>query len=215
MKHELRAEVIATARRTNDLGLTQGTSGNVSVRVPGGFLVTPSGTPYDDLRPHDIVEVRTDGSLPGPARNPSSEWRLHLGIYEAREDAQAIVHVHSLHATTLAIHRRDIPAVHYMIAVAGGNDVRCAPYATFGTEELARYTVRALEGRRACLLANHGLVALGDSLRHALHVAREVELICAQYWHALQIGEPIVLDDAQMAEVHDRFKTYGPKRGRV
>jgi len=215
VKHELRAEVIATARRTNDLGLSQGTSGNVSVRIGGGFLVTPSGMPYDELRPSDIVEVRTDGSLPGPARNPSSEWRLHRDIYEARPDAEAIVHVHSLHATALAIHRRGIPAVHYMIAVAGGNDVRCAPYATFGTEELARHTVSALEGRRACLLANHGLVALGDSLRQALHIAREVELVAAQYWHALQIGQPIVLDDAQMAEVHERFRTYGPRRGRT
>jgi len=165
VKHELRAEVIATARRTNDLGLSQGTSGNVSVRIGGGFLVTPSGMPYDELRPSDIVEVRTDGSLPGPARNPSSEWRLHRDIYEARPDAEAIVHVHSLHATALAIHRRGIPAVHYMIAVAGGNDVRCAPYATFGTEELAhRFASRTDRNR----LAGERTTRPGHGALHAI-----------------------------------------------
>jgi L-fuculose-phosphate aldolase len=210
MKHELRAEVLATARRLNELGLAQGTSGNVSARVPGGCLITPSGIPFDELRPAEIVELRLDGTIVG-GRRPSSEWRLHTDLYASREDAAAIVHTHSLHATTIACHRRSIPAVHYMIAVAGGNDVRCAEYATFGSAELAAHAVRALDGRRACLLANHGLVALGGSLADALHVAREIELVAAQYWQALQLGEPFILDDAEMAAVHERFRGYGKR----
>jgi L-fuculose-phosphate aldolase len=209
MKHELRAEVLATAQRAHQRGLNAGTSGNVSARIAGGFLVTPSGVPYDDLRPAEIVEVRFDGTVAGAARHPSSEWRLHRDIYSARTDAAAIVHTHSMFATTLSCLRRDLPAVHYMIAVTGANLVRCARYATFGSAELAAHAVAALAGAKACLLANHGLVALGGSLREAFRIAEEVELVAAQYWRALQVGEPQVLDDAEMARVHQRFASYG------
>ncbi len=215
MKHQLRAEIIATAVTMNHTGLNQGTSGNVSARVPGGFLITPSGVPYDELRPHEIVELRMDGEVAGPKGLPaSSEWRMHRDIYAARADAGAIVHTHSMFATTLALLRKEIPAVHYMIAVAGGPTIRCAPYATFGTAELAAYAVAALDGRKACLLANHGMIAIADSLRGALRIAREVEALAAQYWRALQVGQPFVLDDAEMEIVQEKFKTYGPRARR-
>jgi L-fuculose-phosphate aldolase len=215
MKHELRGEIIGTAVTMNATGLNQGTSGNVSARVPGGFLITPSGVPYEDLRPHDVVELRMDGEVAGPRRLPaSSEWRMHLDIYKARPDAGAIVHTHSMFATTLALLRKEIPAVHYMIAVAGGHTIRCAPYATFGTAELAAFAVTALEDRKACLLANHGMIALGANLRAALRVAREIEALAAQYWRALQVGKPFVLDEEEMERVMEKFKTYGPRAAR-
>ena len=160
----LREILIHTARRLNSSGLTHGNSGNVSARVDGGLLVTPTGMPYETLQPSDLVLLRLDGTpLPGQ-RRPTSEWRIHADIYAARPEAQAVVHAHPLNATALAMHRRSLPAAHYMIAVAGGADVRCADYATFGTPELSQHVLRALEGRKACLMANHGLVALGRHL---------------------------------------------------
>ena len=208
MKHvTLRRQLIETARRMNALGINQGTSGNLSARVKGGLLVTPSGVAYDALKPADIVEMAFDGTwrCERPARRPSSEWRFHLDILDARPEFGAVVHCHSRYATTLACHRRDIPAFHYMVAVAGGGSIRCAPYATFGTAELSRNALVALKGRRACLLANHGLIAGGADLAAALALAVEVETLAAQYCQALQIGPPKLLSKAEMARVLKKF----------
>jgi L-fuculose-phosphate aldolase len=204
----LRESIIATALRTIAVGLNRGTSGNVSARIAGGFLVTPSGLAYETTRPEDIVAVAQDGTARG-SRRPSSEWRFHRDIYAARLEVAAIVHAHSPFATTLACLGRGIPAFHYMIAVGGGSDIRCAPYATFGTQELSDHALRALEDRRACLLANHGMIAVGGSLAEALALAIEVEALAEQYWRALQIGEPNLLPEAEMAVVLEKFRTYG------
>ena len=209
MKHPaLRRSLLATARRLNALRLNQGTSGNVSARVPGGFLVTPSGLPTEEMGTADLVETSIEGASKGPLE-PSSEWRFHASIYRARPEAMAIVHAHSEAAMALACLRRDVPAFHYMVAVAGGTTIRCAPYATFGTQSLADHTLAALTGRRACLLANHGQIAFGDTLAKALRLAIEVESLCATYLRALTVGEPVLLTDAEMAEVLERFRTYG------
>ena len=212
----LRAELIATARRMNTLGINQGKSGNLSHRIPEGFLVTPTGMDYDALKPADIVAMSFDGSHQG-SRLPSSEWRFHRDIMAARPEVNAVLHAHSVFATTLACLGREIPAFHYMVAVAGGDTVRCAPYATFGTEELSRHAVAALEDRKACLLANHGMIAVGASLRDVLRLAVEVETLAAIYWRALQIGKPNLLDRAEMTRVIEKFKTYGqqPKPARA
>ena len=208
----LRRAVIRTARRTEAAGLTHGTSGNVSARTPGGLFVTPSGVPYDALEPSDVVELDMAGNAVRGRGRPSSEWRIHRDVYAARADVGAVVHVHPPFATTLSCLRRDLPAVHYMIAAAGGATVRCAAYATFGTEELSAAVLAALNGRRACLMANHGLVALGADLEAALTVAVEVEQVAEIYWRALAAGEPVILDDAEMARVVERFKDYGRPR---
>jgi L-fuculose-phosphate aldolase len=204
----LREAMIATARRMNASGLNQGTSGNLSQRVEGGFLLTPTGMDYDTLEPEDLVLMRFDGGHEG-RRAPSSEWRFHRDILVARPEVGAVLHAHSMFCTTLACLRRPIPSFHYMVAVAGGVDIRCAPYATFGTEELSRHAVVALEGRKACLLANHGMLALGRDLAGAFKLAVEVETLAAMYWRALQVGEPVLLDAAEMAVVLEKFKTYG------
>jgi L-fuculose-phosphate aldolase len=208
----LREAVIATALAMNAQRINRGKSGNVSARVHAGgfdgFLITPSGIPYDDTRPDDIVAVDLDGSARG-TRKPSSEWRFHRDIYRARVDVTAIVHAHAPFATTLACHRLGIPPFHYMVAVAGGRDIRCAPYATFGTQALSDHAVAALEGRNACLLAQHGMIAVGPSLAAALALAVEVETLAEMYWRARQLGEPALLPDAEMNVVLDKFKTYG------
>jgi L-fuculose-phosphate aldolase len=203
----LRQAIIATALQMNALGINRGKSGNVSARIDGGFLITPSALPYDETGPEDIVAVHEDSSATG-TRAPSSEWRFHRAIYVARPEVQAIVHAHSPFATTLACLDRGIPAFHYMVAVAGGNDVRCAPYATFGTQELADHAVRALEDRAACLLAHHGMIAVGDSLKDALALAVEVETLAEIYWRALQIDQPHNLSDGEMERVVAKFSTY-------
>ncbi len=204
----LREAMIATARRMNASGLNQGTSGNLSQRVEDGFLVTPTGMDYEAMVPEDLVLMRFDGSHEG-RRKPSSEWRFHRDILAARPEVGAVLHAHSMFCTTLACLRRGIPSFHYMVAMAGGVDVRCAPYATFGTEELSRHAVAALEGRKACLLANHGMLAVGRDLAGAFKLAVEVETLAAMYWRALQVGEPVLLDAAEMAVVLEKFKTYG------
>ena len=208
----LRAAVIATAQAMNALGINRGKSGNVSVRCSDdsfdGFLITPTGLPYADTVPADIVAVTLDGDAQG-ARRPSSEWRFHRDIYRSRPDAGAVVHAHAPFATTLACLGRGIPAIHYMVAVAGGKDIRCAPYATFGTQELSDHALAALASRRACLLANHGMIALGASLGAALALAVEVETLAEVYWRALQVGAPDLLSDLEMARVIERFRTYG------
>jgi L-fuculose-phosphate aldolase len=210
----LRSELSATARRMSDLGLTPGMSGNVSVRSGDGLLVTPSGMPYDQLTPDDAVMLAGDGTARPGQRAPTTEWRLHTGIFAARRDVHAIVHTHSLFCTSLAMLRRAIPAVHYMIALAGTDEIPCAEYATFGSAELAVSAAAALRGGRACLLANHGMVALGATLPEALKLAAEIETLAAQYWHACQIGTPHVLDAAELARVRSRFAEYGQRRRR-
>jgi L-fuculose-phosphate aldolase len=209
---ELRKEVIATALAMNAAGINRGKSGNVSARWRendfDGFLVTPTGVPYDQTTPEQVVAMTLAGEARGTML-PSSEWRFHRDIYAARGDARAIVHTHAPFATTLACMHRSIPSFHYMVAVAGGRDIRCAPYATFGTQELSDHAVAALAGRRACLLANHGMIAIGGSLEQALALAVEVESLAEMYWRALQIGEPVPLPDAEMDAVLQKFATYG------
>ncbi len=212
----LREAVIATALAMNAQGINRGKSGNVSARAPAGgadgFLITPSGIPYADTRPDDIVAVGLDGSTRG-TRKPSSEWRFHRDIYRARGDVTAIVHAHAPFATTLACHHLGIPPFHYMVAVAGGADIRCAPYATFGTQALSDRAVAALEGRKACLLAQHGMIAVGASLAAALALAVEVETRAEMSWRARQLGEPPLLSADEMSVVLDKFRTYGQPGG--
>jgi L-fuculose-phosphate aldolase len=211
-ERRLREAVVATALAMNAQGINRGKSGNVSARWRrdrfDGFLVTPTGLPYAQTGPEDVVAVTLDGEALG-SRLPSSEWRFHRDIYRARADANAVVHTHAPFATTLACLHRGIPAFHYMVAVAGGRDIRCAPYATFGTQELSDRALAALDGRRACLLANHGMIALGPSLDAALALAVEVETLAEMYWRALQVGEPEPLPDAEMDVVLEKFRTYG------
>ncbi|MCB1436017.1 MAG: class II aldolase/adducin family protein [Rhodobiaceae bacterium] len=206
---ETRREVVETARAMSAGGLSPGRSGNVSARFGAGMLITPSGVAYEGLAPADIVFVGGDGAAQAHRYRPSSEWRFHLAVYGARREAGAIVHAHSRHATVLACAGRPIPAFHYMVAAAGGSDIRCAPYATFGTSELASNVVAALDGRRACLMAHHGQLAFGDSLAAALGLAREVEELAAQYCELLKIGGVGILDEDEMARVLERFKDYG------
>jgi L-fuculose-phosphate aldolase len=190
-------------------GLTHGTSGNVSLRQDlVGFFVSPTGMSYESLTPEDIPLVGFDGRWYG-RRRPSSEWRFHRDILEARPEVGAIVHTHSTHATALASAGRGIPAFHYMVAVAGGADIRCAPYRTFGTQALSDAAVRALEGRSACLLAHHGVIALGADLAAALALAAEVEDLAHKYCATLSLGEARLLDEAEMRRVIEKFRTYG------
>lgn len=204
---EMRDAVIATAIEMNALGINRGKSGNVSVRIDTGFLVTPSGMPYAEIAVDDIVAMRADGSH-AATRKPSSEWRFHRDIYAARGDAHAIVHTHSPFATTLACLDSGIPPFHYMIAVAGGHDIRCAPYATFGTQQLSDHAVRALDGRLACLLSHHGMIAIGASLKEALALAVEVETLAEMYWRALQVGKPTLLPADELDTVLTKFADY-------
>jgi L-fuculose-phosphate aldolase len=209
MKYQtMRREIALACLDMNRLGINQGTSGNISVRVPEGFLLTPSGISHDEMKPGDIVLMRPDASHVGK-RKPSSEWRFHHALMASRPAAGAVVHTHSMFATTLSCLGLDIPALHYMIAAAGGNTIRCAPYATYGTQEIANNAVKALKGRNACLLANHGMIVVGPTLKRAMWLAVEVETLAAQYWRALQIGKPNILSKAEIDRVIDKFRTYG------
>jgi len=189
-------------------GLNKGTAGNVGCRCGDDFLVTPSGCPVDQMQAGDMVLMGFDGT-PKTTGKPSSEWHFHRDILASRPEVGAVVHCHSPFATTLACLRRDIPPFHYMIALAGGDTIRCAPYALFGTEALSHAALSALGGRKACLLANHGLIALGRDLEDALAMAVEVEALCEQYWRTLQIGGAVLLSDEEMQAVFARFKDYG------
>jgi len=205
----LRARVIAISQALDAAGLVPNKSGNVSCRSARGFLITPSGIPYRDLTPGHLAELAVDGEPATAGPRPSSEWRMHAAIYAVRPDAAAIVHTHSPRATALASAGRGIPPFHYMIALAGG-DVRCTGYATFGTAELAETAVRGLEGRRAVLLGNHGVIALGGSLDEAHAVALEVENLAGEYLAMLSAGlEPRLLDDEELARVIGKFADYG------
>ena len=203
----LRHQLVTVARRINGSGLNQGTSGNLSARIEAGLLVTPSSLPYEQMEADDLVALDLSGQpLLKQQRRPSSEWRLHADVLSCRPEAMAVLHCHPIHATALACHDRAIPAFHYMVAVAGGDEIRCAPYATFGTKELSDNVVKALEGRSACLLARHGMVTLGKDLDSALRVAVEVETLARMYLQALQLGEPPVLSKEQMRAVHAQFQ---------
>jgi L-fuculose-phosphate aldolase len=206
---DLREQVLATARAMNDLGLNQGASGNVSVRDGEGFLITPSALPYNQCTPEDVVWIDGAGQPQGQ-RKPSSEWRMHADIYRAYPQAGAILHAHSLYCTTLASLERDIPAFHYMVAMAGGDSIRCAPYATYGTQALSDAAVAALRDRSAALLAHHGMICFADDLDRVLALAVEVETLARIYLQCLAVAEPPVLPAAEMVEVLRRFKDYRP-----
>jgi L-fuculose-phosphate aldolase len=209
-----RAAVIATARATSTQGLSPGRSGNVSCRWLDGMLITPSGMAYDELVAKDIVFVDQAGRAPIAARKPSSEWRFHLAAYAARPDCHAVVHTHSHNATVLACARLSIPAFHYMVAAGGGVDIPCVPYATFGTEELSTHVVAGLTDRNACLMANHGQIAIGESLASALELAAIVEELADQYAKVMMLGRLHILDADEMARVIEKFKNYGQRAQR-
>ncbi len=199
---EKRQSIIDACLRMNVLGINQGTSGNISIRHGDGLLITPTSTPYESMKPEQIVYMHFDGSH-DPAQRPSSEWRFHRDILKARPDVEAVVHAHPTYCTALAIMGMEIPAAHYMIACA------CAPYATFGTQELSEHAVKALEGRLACLLDHHGMIAVGPSLAKAMWLAVEVETLARQYHAALQIGKPPLLSKEEIEKVRVRMAGYG------
>jgi L-fuculose-phosphate aldolase len=204
----LAAQVLSTARALNASGINRGAAGNVSARHGDGFLVTPTGMAYDACVAQDIVFVGMDGAAAG-RRKPSSEWRFHRDIYAARAEAGAVVHAHSPFAVSLACLGCKIPPFHYMVARFGGQDVRCADYATFGTQALSDSIVEALAERTACLMAHHGMVVFGRDLDHALMLATELETLCEQYWRVLQLGQPRLLAADEMARVLAKFADYG------
>lgn len=204
-----RTEMVSICRRMNAAGINQGTAGNLSLRLDEGFLITPSSLPYDTMQPEDIVEMGFDGTYVG--RRPSSEWRFHRDILKDRSDINVVLHTHSVYATTLAVHHKAIPAFHYMVGIAGGSTIRCAKYATFGTQALSDAAIVALEDRLACLLGQHGQIALGKTMEGALWMASEVETLSRLYVQALSIGEPPVLPDDEMVRVIAQMKrmSYG------
>lgn len=195
----LRRQMVDICRRMNSSGINQGTAGNLSVRTGTGFLITPSSMPYDTMEPEDLVEMDFDGTYVG--RRPSSEWRFHRDILKNRADINVVLHCHSIYATTLACHHKTIPSFHYMTGVAGGTTIRCAEYATFGTQALSDHALKALEGRLACLLGQHGQISLGKTLEHALWLAIEVETLSRMYVQVLTLGEPPILPDDEMERV--------------
>jgi L-fuculose-phosphate aldolase len=203
-----RQAIIDACRRMNMSGINQGTSGNISLRHGDGLLITPTSVPYDSMTPEQIVFMAMDGSF-APTQKPSSEWRFHLDILKSRADVNAVVHAHPPYATILAIMGMEIPPVHYMIAAAGGDTIRCAAYATFGTAELSDHAVKALEGRLACLLDHHGMIAIGRTLDKAMWLAVEVETLARQYHGCLQIGKPPLLSGAEIERVRQRMAGYG------
>lgn len=212
---ELRRAIVEACLWMNSSGLNQGTSGNISARLGDTMLISPSGVPYEQMEPEDVVAMPLNGEYGSyqaqGANIPSSEWRFHLDIMLAKPEVGGIVHTHSTYATALAICRKEIPACHYMIAAAGGPTIRCADYATYGTKELSENVLVALEDRACCLLANHGMIATGADLGKAKWLAVELETIARQYCLSLMIGGPVILDDAEIAHVKERFKSYGPR----
>ena len=208
---ELREEIIRTGIRMNELGINQGTSGNISVRWQEGILLTPTGIPYEELNPEDICYQNWEGEVEGRLER-SSEWRFHLAIQKNRKDVNAVVHTHSNHATALAIQEMEIPAIHYMVAAGGGPNIRCAPYATFGTKELSQHALKALENRKCCLLAHHGVIATGSSISKALWLAGEGETLAKQYLLILSTGkEAKLLSGDEIERVRIKMSDYGLK----
>lgn len=209
-EYQLRQAIIEQCLRMNAMGLNQGSSGNISARYKNQLIITPTAMAYEAMRPEMLAAIPLEGQ--GEWRcshQPSSEWRFHYDLMRSRPEIGAIIHTHSTYATSLAITRRSIPAVHYMIALFGGNEVRCAEYATYGTQALSDHVLKAMEGRKACLLANHGLLVAGETLTKALWLTSELETLAQQYYHALQLGGAVILSDAQMAEVHAKLANYG------
>ncbi len=206
----VRREMVETGRRMNASGINQGTAGNISIRNPSGFLITPTSLPYDQMQPEDLVQMSFDGTYEG-RRRPSSEWRFHRDILAARQDINVVLHCHSVYATTLACHHKTIPSFHYMTGIAGGTTIRCAKYATFGTQALSDNAIEALQDRLACLLGQHGQISLGKTLAGALSMAIEVETISRLYVQALTLGEPPILSDEEMGRVLQQMKqmSYG------
>ncbi|MFD0982764.1 class II aldolase/adducin family protein [Tropicimonas aquimaris] len=210
MEHqELRAGIVHTAQEMTRVGINQGTAGNISVRIEDGLLITPSSLPYDRMVPEDIVEMKFDGSWEG--RRPSSEWRFHRDILAHRPDVDVVLHCHSIYAATLACKFLEIPAFHYMVGIAGGANIRCSDYATYGTQALSDTALVALEDRMACLLGQHGQIALGKTLEGALAMAVEVETTAQMYYQVLTLGEPNIIDDEEMARVIEQMRrmSYG------
>lgn len=205
---ELRNKLLQTSNKLATHGLNKGTAGNVSVRAKSGFLITPSGLAAEDMTTGDPVWMDFSGAWQS-TRQPSSEWRFHRDILHTRPEIGAVIHTHSMFATTMACLHQAIPPFHYMIALAGGDNIRCAPYALFGTQTLSDFALQALQNRKACLLANHGMIALGRDLDQALTIAMEVENLCEQYWRARQIGQPVLLTEQEMEQVFEKFKHYG------
>jgi len=205
---ELRHEMVRIANKLDEQGLNRGTSGNLSVRFGNGFLITPSGMGAESLKEDDIVFVNLDGSARGRLQ-PSSEWLFHRDIYDQRIEVGAVVHTHSVSATALACLRKEIPPFHYMIALMSGDNIRCAKYATFGTQELSDNALRALKDRKACLLANHGMIAMGEDLAEAFRIAVEVETLSEMYLLALQAGQPVLLTADEFQAARNRFAGYG------
>ncbi|HUZ90728.1 MAG TPA: class II aldolase/adducin family protein [Methylocella sp.] len=206
-----RQAMIDACLNMNRTGINQGTAGNISVRWKSGLMITPSGLPYDEMTVDDIVYMNMDGSYQHRLA-ASSEWRFHRDILQARGEVNAVVHAHPIHATAFAICGMEIPAVHYMIAAAGGPTIRCAPYKTYGTEELSKAVLEALRGRTCALIANHGMIATGPDLREAMWLAVELETLCKQYAIALQIGTPRLLEDGEIEKTIEKFKKYGLRR---
>ncbi len=207
-KRSLCQQLLEISEQLVHLGLNRGTSGNCSVRSGKHFLITPSGIAIEKMSVQSMVEMDFSGQAVGSGK-PSSEWRFHCDILAAREDANAVIHVHSMFATALACLHKSIPAFHYMILAAGGDSIRCAPYALFGSQALSNKALEALDERKACLLANHGMIVVGKDLQDALAITVEVETLCEQYCHALSIGEPQLLSSEQMQQVFEKFKHYG------
>lgn len=210
---ETREKIIEMCLEMNRSGLNQGTSGNISVRFNGAMLITPSGVPYENLKPEHIANMSLENDLyewEGPFK-PSSEWHFHRAILQANPDFSAVVHTHSTFSTVLSISQRSIPACHYMIAAFGGNNVNCADYATFGTPELSNNILQAMSGRSACLLSNHGMITAGKDLDKAMWAAIELETLSKQYYYASLLGDMTILSDEEMSIVLEKFKSYGPK----
>jgi len=209
---KLKSEVIKYSKKLNITNLSTLRSGNISVRVKekgiNGFYITPSGMKYSSLKIKDIVFVSLKGIFDKKKGKPSSEWRFHQDIYVNKKNAKAIVHAHSTCATAVSSHQKNIPAFHYMVAVAGGEDLKCTKYATFGTKQLSKNIIKALKNRSACLIANHGQVAFGENLEKAFELAQEIENICHQYINALRIGIPKILSKKEMKIVLGKFKNY-------
>jgi len=208
-----REQLLKISQQLVSMGLNRGTAGNVSVRADNasgqaGFLITPSGMAAEKMTPSDMVWMDFSGNAVGDCK-PSSEWRFHLDILQNKAQVNAVIHTHSIYASTFSTFRKDMPPFHYMIALAGGDSIRCAPYALFGSQQLSDNAIAALKDRKACLLANHGMIAVGETLEKALDITQEVETLCEQYLLALQVGEPHILSQQEMLDVQGKFKSYG------
>ncbi len=208
MTHNAASDLLATAKKMSTHNLNHGAAGNISIRLDNGFMITPSALPYDQSTADDMVTMCFDGNVTSSTRKPSSEWRFHRDVYKNFSQAKAILHAHPTWCTTLACQHMEIPAFHYMIALAGGKNIRCADYATFGTQELSDNIIAALQERKACLMAHHGLLCFGENLQQVLDIAVEVEFLAQTYVQALQLGDVPLLSDRQMNEVIDKFSTY-------